>query len=122
DSAQRKRLTATARVERTPSSGYRVRLTTELGGTTGERVLDAPTCPALADAAALVIALTFDPDVVAARRSAEPAPAASRPAQSPRARPASPAPTRTERGQALLIDAHLRGSIGPLPGVAYGLA
>ena len=73
DPTGRKRLVADARVTRTKEGSYRVRLETTMAGTAGERTLEAPSCKALADAAALVLALTFDPKAVEAARGTSPA-------------------------------------------------
>jgi hypothetical protein len=137
DPTGRKRLGAKANVERDPKGGFRVHLTTDMAGVSGERDLDAPTCPALADATALVLALTFDPEAVAARRAEarkEPTPErsaapvrAAGPPTSPSSRPAAAADSSTgseagrERNWHVVIGAEMNGSLGPLPTLAYGL-
>ncbi|MEZ4447775.1 MAG: hypothetical protein R3B72_52345, partial [Polyangiaceae bacterium] len=68
-------LRASALVTHVDDGPYRVLLRTDLDGIEGERRLEADSCGALADAAALVIALTFDPEAVAAASErAEPLP------------------------------------------------
>jgi hypothetical protein len=46
---------------------WRVRLRTSVDGADGEKWLEAPSCRSLADAVALVVALAYDPQALAAR-------------------------------------------------------
>src|SRR5687767_7171738 len=59
DSAVKKRVDARAVVTRTGDT-FRVRITTTAGA---ERTLDAPTCKAIGDATALIVAIAVDPTV-----------------------------------------------------------
>ncbi|MFO0588285.1 MAG: hypothetical protein U0441_12125 [Polyangiaceae bacterium] len=59
------KLEATATVEPLPR-GYRLEITVTSGDYSSTRILQGAQCDAVADAAALVIALAFDPDAVAA--------------------------------------------------------
>jgi hypothetical protein len=103
DPASRRYLRAEARVSRT-GAGFHVHIVTDLGGVLGERDLDGPTCAAVANAAALIVALTFDPDALAHRaEAAAPHPPPSPP---PAAPPSPPAPPPA---------AALEPSILPLP-------
>jgi hypothetical protein len=83
-------VSARAIVEHTASGHWNVRLTTVRDGATGERVVESDSCQSLADATALIVALTIDPERVAARApGVSSAPAASTVA--PAAPPASAA-------------------------------
>jgi hypothetical protein len=71
-------VSARARVEHTASGHWNVRLTTVRDGATGERVVESDSCQSLADATALIVALTIDPERVAAHAPGVPsAPASS---------------------------------------------
>ncbi len=59
-------VSARAVVVRTSSDHWIVQLTTVREGSRGERVVEAPSCPSLANATALIVALTIDPERVAA--------------------------------------------------------
>ncbi len=87
-------VSARAIVEQTASGHWNVRLTTVRDGTTGERVVESESCQSLADATALILALTIDPSRVAARApGAASAPASSTVASgAPSASAAAPAP------------------------------
>jgi hypothetical protein len=67
---------ARAVVGRTEAGAWRVRLTTVREGASGTRTLEAPSCRSLADATALIVALTIDPARVAANQPADAAAAA----------------------------------------------
>lgn len=74
----RERVAASVQVERTPAGEYSARLVVEMGGHRSDRTLSAAQCGALADATALVIAVTVDPantldDALAPEVVAEPA-------------------------------------------------
>jgi hypothetical protein len=139
---------ARAEVAQREDGMWTVRLTTDRGGTVGERSLEADACRSLADATALVVALTIDPAHVAAAAAppSDPQPGASiRP--SPPAPPASaalvpPAPAATAPlrsaaapralDRAIADDAKsplrfalfpaLGGDLGTLPTLAYGFS
>ncbi len=64
------RVEARAVVGRSETGQWRVRLATVREGATGERTLEAASCRSLADATALIVALTIDPARVAANRPA----------------------------------------------------
>jgi len=87
------RVTARAVVDHVASDRWQVHLTTVRDGATGERVVESQSCQSLADATALIVALTIDPERVAARA---PSPSPSTSALAPiasAAGPASSAPT-----------------------------
>lgn len=90
DPASRRYLRAEARVSRAGGEGFHVHLVTDLGGVIGERDLDGPTCVAVANAAALIVALTFDPDALARRAEAAAPPPAATVAPAPRDPPSAP--------------------------------
>ena len=69
DPASRRYLRAEARVSRA-GAGFHVHIVTDLGGVTGERDIDGPTCAAVGNAAALIVALTFDPEALSRRAEA----------------------------------------------------
>jgi hypothetical protein len=54
---------ARARIERADEKEWRVRLTTTRNDITGERVVQSASCRSLADATALIVALTVDPHI-----------------------------------------------------------
>jgi len=122
----RSRLRASGTVQREGDGRYRVHLTTDVGGVGGDKELDDASCSALTDAAALVLALTFDPEAVAAA-SASPRPpgqAAPVPAISlPSSRLAAPDRSAATAEPGWHVGAHLAadGALGVLPGVALGL-
>ena len=58
-------VSARALVQRTSSDHWIVQLTTVREGARGERVVEATSCPSLANATALIVALTIDPERVA---------------------------------------------------------
>jgi hypothetical protein len=79
---------------------WQVHLTTVREGATGERVFESSSCRSVADATALIVALTIDPQRVAANRSVAapetgPAPSATAApsASPPNASSAAPPPT-----------------------------
>jgi hypothetical protein len=63
-------VSARAVVQRTSSDHWIVQLTTVREGARGERVVEATSCPSLANATALIVALTIDPERVAAHTPA----------------------------------------------------
>jgi hypothetical protein len=81
--------------------GWRLRLTTRIDGEEGARELEAPTCEAIANAVALILALSYDPNgVVAAPEGPSEigAPTASHagPKRAADTRPPPSSPPRTE--------------------------
>lgn len=86
-------------------------LTTERGGRIGRRSLEAPSCQAAADAVALIIALSIDPDAAATSsgRVAAATPVAPR------------SPAGTEGKLQLLASVHSQGRVGALPGADVGI-
>ncbi len=137
----REPVAASVHVERTTNGGYAARLVVEMGAHRSERTLAATQCDALADATALVIAVTVDPattlDEALAPESVEPAipepdaAVASAPAIAPEdaSAPASAPPPRTvfappkpRRARTRLEGVHVRafGNVdwGALPGVS----
>ncbi len=90
DPATQPHLRAQARVSGGRGGDFHVHLITDLGGVIGERDLHGGTCAAVANAAALIVALTFDPAALARRTT--PAPAPLPPPSSP-ATPAAPVPS-----------------------------
>jgi hypothetical protein len=91
DPATRRYLRAEAKVTRA-GAGFHVHLVTDLGGVTGERDLDGPTCAAVANATALIVALTFDPEALSRRSEAAKPP----PPPAPPAPPPTPPPSPLE--------------------------
>ncbi|WP_437785588.1 hypothetical protein [Sorangium sp. So ce1097] len=87
----RQRFVARAQVTRAGDGRFELMLRTESPDGEGERALSAPTCEALAGAAALVIALGFDPAAVATEA------AAASSAGPPSSSPVAPAPTLPPR-------------------------
>lgn len=90
---------------------WSVTLETQQGARTGKREIRAESCEALADAAALVVAMSIDPDTVLQNRSAATAPEptpppASPPPPPPRPRPPPPAPTGPAHRTANAPDRH----------------
>jgi hypothetical protein len=95
-------LRAEAVVTRAGKAGFRIHLVTDMGGSLGERDFGGPTCRAVAKAAAVIVALTFDPDAIA-RKSGSVAPPSPTPGPAdqvatppapppPSAAPAAPEP------------------------------
>jgi hypothetical protein len=82
-----RRLAAKAHITKAEDGSYRLTLRTRTAAGEGERALRAATCQELADVAALIIALGFDPDAVAAQRERS----AALPAGSAAAAPPPPA-------------------------------
>jgi len=72
-SSSDRRVTATASVTKR-EDGFRVVLTTQSSGTKGARTLDGKSCPALADATALILALMVDPAAAIAAPASTPLP------------------------------------------------
>ncbi len=137
DPASPRYLRAEAAVSRAGSGRFHVHLVTDLGGVLGERDFDGPTCAAVANAAALIVALTFDPEALA--RRTDPAPTAPPPAPSPprRGLPApppeptaassipaplpAPLPPPAEDGPAPLATPPVAAPARPRPAIAVGI-
>jgi hypothetical protein len=86
-------------------------LTTQHAGQTGRRTIEAPSCKAVADATALIVALLIDPDAVAAKAQA-PTPEAISVPEAPKARA-----SQVVFGTGI----HLQGRVGTLPGADIGI-
>jgi hypothetical protein len=84
-------------------------LSTQHAGQAGHRSIEAPSCKAVADAIALIVALLIDPDAVASQPTAPEAPSAPE------------IPTSNRRGPKFLVGVHAQGRIGTLPGADLGL-
>jgi hypothetical protein len=137
-------VTARAEISQRADGMWTVKLTTERGGTVGERSLTADACRSLADATALVIALTIDPAHVAGAGAEPPSPPPeaslptpqpmpSPPALLPAAPRTPPAPPVTASRAAppskpnqprprFAILPAIGGDLGTLPGPAYGFS
>jgi hypothetical protein len=102
-------VSARAVVEQTASGHWNVRLTTVRDGASGERVVESESCQSLADATALILALTIDPERVAAR-----APGASAAASSSVAAP-TPALTSPSASAPASAPASVSASVPPPP-------
>jgi hypothetical protein len=133
---------ARAEVSQREDGMWTVRLTTDRGGTVGERSLEADACRSLADATALVVALTIDPAHVAsaAARPSDSDPGASIRPSLPAALPVvpvlpAPAPLRSgaprapdrasaaaERPSRFELFPAVGGDLGTLPTLAYGFS
>jgi hypothetical protein len=86
-------------------------LTTQRAGRIGRRSLESPSCQAAADAVALIIALSIDPDAAAASAQASVA--------APSRAPEAPV-GRDERLQ-ILASVSSQGRVGTLPGTDVGV-
>ena len=84
-------------------------LSTQHAGQAGHRSIEAPSCKAVADAIALIVALLIDPDAVASQPTAPEVPSAPE------------IPTSNQRGPEFLVGVHAQGRIGTLPGADIGL-
>lgn len=110
---------AEARAQR-DGDRYVLELRTEVDGAGGERTLDAPECEELVSAAALILALMIDPEVLSRVEAAPITTPPGRQLDEPRARAvpsAEPArdPITTRVGAAFVLD------LGTLPALAPGL-
>jgi hypothetical protein len=85
-------------------------LTTLHAGRVGRRTLESPSCQAAADAVALIIALSIDPDVAAAGGQASPAAPP----------PVLQAPVSKKRPLQILAGVYSQGRVGTLPGADVG--
>jgi hypothetical protein len=107
-------LEADAAVEQTGSTGWRVRLRTRRGDTTGERDIEATTCNGVAEATAVVLALALVPAAV----EEEPAPAPPVEEADARSRSRS-RPSHDER-HAFALGASVAGDASTLPAATAG--
>lgn len=116
-------LVAEATVDSVTAGGpptWRVRLRTRRGDTTGERVIEGPTCSGVADATAVVLSLALvPPDTIEAPPPA-PAPASPPPPVAP---PPPPKPAATEKNPGrhhVAVGVEAAGVLGALPKFAGG--
>jgi hypothetical protein len=86
-------------------------LTTERAGRIGRRILEAPSCQAAADAVALIIALSIDPDAAATRDQ----PVTAVIPQAP------PSPVSAEGRLQIVSGVYSQGRVGTLPGADVGV-
>jgi hypothetical protein len=107
---------------------WSVSIETELAGRPGRRSIEAASCQDLADATALILALTIDPDVAVThptrpKAPLPPSPSPLQPAQSPPPVPTStqPAPRKQASSTDVLFGLQAEGSQGTLPSVDLGL-
>jgi hypothetical protein len=119
------------------AGGWTLTLTTTRDGAVGHRAMKADSCAAVADAAALIIALAIDPvhvvePATVAAGSAPPPPPPpppSPPAMPPIVAPAPPAPPTVAaprpppppRARPIALGVALAGDVGSLPAPAYGI-
>ncbi len=127
------KVVASARIESAPNGGLHLALTLRTGGVEETRALEGPSCSALAEATAVVIALAIDPSsldapapIEAAPAAPDPVPPASTPvapAPPPKLAPAADAPSTQSRARPLRIAVGLGASadVGSLPSVGAGL-
>lgn len=109
------RVTAKGRVT---SVGGHYKLSLEIESK-GERVLEAPTCDALASSAAVVLAMSFEPAPPPATEKETPAAAPARDPEPPRPeRPSSPPPAGHRRTFGARL--HAIGDVGTLPSAGAG--
>ena len=123
-------LEVTAAVTADDAGGLRVHLEIAAEGGARTRDLQAASCDALADAAAVIVALTIDPAAVAAAPPA-PSPVPAPPAPSPAPAPPDPAPLPVPAGPApaappsprvvprFHLEAWALADAGSLPGVSF---
>jgi hypothetical protein len=113
---------------------WSVSIETELAGRSGRRSIEAASCQDLADATALILALTIDPDVVATRPARPNPPAPTPPPPPPPPPPprlpvptapvpaaVQPAPQKQSSSNNFLLGLQAQGSQGTLPSVDLGL-
>jgi hypothetical protein len=101
---------ASGEIRHDPTAGYVLSLRTQVGATTGERVLTGQDCHQLADAAALILAMLINPEAATLEAPAPPPPP-----------PPPPPPAAQPRARfGVGVDALL--ATGVLPRLAEGLA
>ena len=132
------RLLARGTIVEAGAGHYRLELQLERGGATSSRELEAKSCETLAEVAALLVALSHDPDAVErarAKQQAEPAPrvdapaqvavpeprVAVEPAETPRLPPLQPLPPLPLPRLGFVGRAGFVGGIGDLPGPHPGV-
>jgi len=98
---------------------WTVSIETELAGRPGRRAIEAASCQDLADATALILALTIDPDVAATPKARPQAPPPPPPPPVPT--PSQPTPRKQTSPADLVIGLSVQGSQGALPSVDLGL-
>jgi len=131
-----KHLRARAVVSRDDKGQWQLAMVTETGGSIGNRKLSGESCKELADAAALILALAYDPEAVAVARQPPPsspdkpppAPAplpiaASAPPRRPGSAAAGEQPTMGGREGDLLffVGALASADLGAMPSAAFGV-
>ena len=108
---------------------WSVSIETELDGRPGRRSVEAASCQDLADATALILALTIDPNLAVTypTRPKAPQPATAPPPAAPPPTPPAvptltrPAPRRQSSPTDFLFGLRIQGSQGTLPSVDLGL-
>jgi hypothetical protein len=107
---------------------WSVSIETELAGRSGRRSIEAASCQDLADATALILALTIDPDVVATRPARPNPPPLPPPPPPPLPPPPPPVPTAVQPAPQkqppsndFLLGLQAQASQGTLPSVDIGL-
>lgn len=118
-SGPRKNVRARADVTHDEHGSWKVTLVTQTDGTSGHRTFAAETCQALADATALILAMTVNPNLTTGEPEPQPAPPSlpateAVPEPVPVLRPAS---ASTELLH-FSVGASVAGDIGTLPSVA----
>ena len=127
-SGPRKRVSARAAVERTPRGAYKVTIETLADDAPGHRAFEAESCRAAADASALILAITVNPEVSAPEPVLPPSTATATPTPTATATAtATPTPTATATPTALppfsrafALGASLAADTGTLPSLALG--
>jgi hypothetical protein len=123
------RLVARAVVSQGADWTWTVRLATDRDGASGERTITAESCLSLADATALVVALTIDPTHVASPLPKQPSPPVltdiPRPAPPPvlpRPAPRRSEPPRAREAVHFAVFPSVGFDLGTLPNAAYGFS
>jgi hypothetical protein len=119
-----------AAVTQTQRGQFRVALKTVRDGTPGERNVEATSCRSLADATALILALTIDPALIAApetppleaRPAEPPAPIAPSPPLAPPPAPPTPSKDHASSSVHAAVLVEMGADLGTLPKAAYGFA
>lgn len=116
-------LTARAEIQH-EESGWILSLATEVDSIAGQRILAGDSCEALADAAALILALILNPDLVAAVPPLPPHPAEIQPASAPASATArADRPSRTWHASALAgAQMGMLRDVSPTFGLSLGVA
>jgi hypothetical protein len=116
------RVAARAVVERDVNGSWRVSLETETESGTGRRDVLADSCPAVASAVALILALVVDPNAVLAEPepASEPPPPPARPPFPVRAAPPTAPPPKKAEPSTQAPSPLLRPLIGVGPTLSFG--